>query len=604
MAKKIPPEGYALLNTIAGTESRGAYNIIYGGTRFTDDSDHPRINVKIKSGPNKGKYSSAAGKYQFVKGTWDAMKKKHNLPDFSPESQDIAAWELAKEEYKNRTGRDLEIDLKDDKRLPAVGKALRHQWTSLPSGIEAGTTKAKFTKAFKQNLAKNPNGLRPPATIDGKSEVATELDVGGLNAAGKAGAGGMVNGAEGVPSIALPRPRPAPPEKKSKVRVVTVNTRGEEVGDMTKAERHARLMAQQSPDPNRNTGKTVVGSMVQKAAADAVKQAIPVVQAGAQTALDAVTSQAGALKDNAGNGFKSVLSMFANMAMRDVPDNPNDPYKAVTPPSINKGAIQPVDMATTRAEQATARARQPSAPQPKSPTRVIIPSLMKSVEQIGREADNGRVSGYRAVQESSYKPKSSAAAPPAPPAKRDNRAPNPAAQRTQTVIQKPDGTTRPVQQAPGAPALPAKTPVGHPSHNAPTMADTRDEQRQMRNQSKTGLSPLGGALVATGVANGTLPLPTLDLVDPLPAPDPLVPDAAPVEVQPIRVKTQPVQRTRAPAPKVPQRRTVSAPQMKDAGKKIQLSGGSTQTVGERRNGSNRGRTTTNDSWFNEVTGNT
>lgn len=96
----------ALLDTIAyaeGTDVPGnqrtatknhGYDVIVGGAIFTDYKDHPRVVVNL---PRYNIKSSAAGRYQFIRRTWDALRDRLKLPDFGPESQDRAATELLRE---------------------------------------------------------------------------------------------------------------------------------------------------------------------------------------------------------------------------------------------------------------------------------------------------------------------------------------------------------------------------------------------------------------------------------------------------------------------------------------------------------------------------
>lgn len=116
----VTPEISAFLNTIAeaeGTNSSKGYNIIVGLGKagapayFSDYSQHPNIiGLRTSKGP-----STAAGRYQIVNKTWRMLVKNNpELKDFSPDSQDKAAWILAQYDYRKKWGRDLGTDLKNN----------------------------------------------------------------------------------------------------------------------------------------------------------------------------------------------------------------------------------------------------------------------------------------------------------------------------------------------------------------------------------------------------------------------------------------------------------------------------------------------------------
>lgn len=71
-----------------GTFDDDGYRRIVGGALFDDFTDHPRKRVWIE---RYKVWSTAAGAYQFIASTWDEMRAKYALPDFSPGSQDRGA---------------------------------------------------------------------------------------------------------------------------------------------------------------------------------------------------------------------------------------------------------------------------------------------------------------------------------------------------------------------------------------------------------------------------------------------------------------------------------------------------------------------------------
>lgn len=160
VSRELPIEGRALLDTIAGSESaypdRDPYKAIYGGRVVESLTDHPRQYVQIVAGPNAGQKTSAAGRYQYLKRSWEEASKALKLPDFSPASQDKAAFWEAQRIHRTKTGRDLVTDIQeadgDPQKLTAIGRGISSWWTSLPGGIEPNKATASFGERFAQNL--------------------------------------------------------------------------------------------------------------------------------------------------------------------------------------------------------------------------------------------------------------------------------------------------------------------------------------------------------------------------------------------------------------------------------------------------------------------
>jgi lysozyme len=91
----------AMLAACEGTAGTDGYNAMFGypmhGRTFTSFADHPRQKFPFTQTNGVVNYSSAAGRYQLIAATWDRLKAKLKLPDFSPASQDRAAAELIAE---------------------------------------------------------------------------------------------------------------------------------------------------------------------------------------------------------------------------------------------------------------------------------------------------------------------------------------------------------------------------------------------------------------------------------------------------------------------------------------------------------------------------
>lgn len=97
------------------------YDVMFGGSRFTDFSKHPD---RVITTPTFPRGSAAAGRYQFMPGTFSGVASRLGLKDFSPQAQDKAALELIE-----RRG----VNPYVDRPTPQTVAKLAPEWASLPT---------------------------------------------------------------------------------------------------------------------------------------------------------------------------------------------------------------------------------------------------------------------------------------------------------------------------------------------------------------------------------------------------------------------------------------------------------------------------------------
>ncbi|MCJ0827921.1 glycoside hydrolase family 104 protein [Acinetobacter sp. NIPH1876] len=120
------PNVRRLLDVIASAEGvKHGYNTMFGNQRFGDLSAHPNIRKSFRQTDGQTNYTTAAGRYQFIKGTWDGLARQYGFRDFSPQSQDLGAIALIAQ-------RGALQDAINGNYQKAISK-LGGTWASLPS---------------------------------------------------------------------------------------------------------------------------------------------------------------------------------------------------------------------------------------------------------------------------------------------------------------------------------------------------------------------------------------------------------------------------------------------------------------------------------------
>lgn len=154
-------------HTLADARSGKAYQVFYGGSTFTNMSDHPVLTkekapVQLpddfcrKVGLGPGCVSTAAGAYQITRPTWNQFRAGGSwgpyLPDFSNGSQDEAARRILI--------RDGVLPLLYEGRLSEAIHKAAARWASLP-----GSTAGQGGKTLDYVVARYNEGVEEYASL-------------------------------------------------------------------------------------------------------------------------------------------------------------------------------------------------------------------------------------------------------------------------------------------------------------------------------------------------------------------------------------------------------------------------------------------------------
>ena len=159
----------ALMRTISASEANSfyPYHVIYGGKYIKDLSNHPNLCVRIVRGPNRGKCSTAAGRYQFLNTTWyEKSSQYHPQPvsvlwwlqySFEPEYQDAVVYHWLRD--PQAWGVDISILLQQGE-IEKVLRLLSPTWTSLGYGIEDNSMSQYLPKIYENMLKEELENFR------------------------------------------------------------------------------------------------------------------------------------------------------------------------------------------------------------------------------------------------------------------------------------------------------------------------------------------------------------------------------------------------------------------------------------------------------------
>jgi muramidase (phage lysozyme) len=165
----------ALMRTISMSEANypNPYGLIHGGEYLSDYSQHPDHCTAIKVGPNTGRCSTAAGRYQFLTSTWTEKSRiYHPMPSrfivwerfsFEPEYQDAVMYSWLND--PEAWGTDLRVLLQQGA-IDDVLSRLSGTWTSLGYGLETNSMSAQLPDLYSKFLQEEMTAAKNPGTTN------------------------------------------------------------------------------------------------------------------------------------------------------------------------------------------------------------------------------------------------------------------------------------------------------------------------------------------------------------------------------------------------------------------------------------------------------
>ena len=147
------PNVRKMLDLISYTEhtQNNGYYTAFGGGRLSSLADHPRYQMQFRQTDGRMNTTSAAGRYQFLRKTWDGLARQYGFKDFSPQNQDLGAVALLIQRGA------MPYLLKGDF-ANAIAKS-GAEWASLPTSPHPQPTKSwKQVNAFLGGKIQVPQG--------------------------------------------------------------------------------------------------------------------------------------------------------------------------------------------------------------------------------------------------------------------------------------------------------------------------------------------------------------------------------------------------------------------------------------------------------------